>query len=382
MNSRNELVSKTNARLKALGCKLSIEIRGSKLYLRGVLPPSPQSEKSRSYRQRISLDLKATNPGIKMAERKAIEINERLTKGTFSWLGEEKFAVDRKLTVRNALAMAEKEYFKSRIKDRKSLYTWNSNYAVIWNQMGKDEIVTTELIRTFVISRVSASNRKKTINICKHICKAIGFDIDLEDLKVKVEGQKDSTRNAPTEEEIVFYYNHYLKWSRTNPQYVDLRGCHVWIYGMMATYGLRPHETRAVEWNSDGTINVLEHKTDKYYGPRYKVYPLPKEWVELFNLKSGTAQPLDVTIDDYRSLKYYSRKIQTSFQKAKIPFTPYMLRHAYAIRLMTHHVEVNVSASMMGHSPTTHMSIYRERFNEKIKSKMMQEAYESLRSAE
>ena len=277
MNSKDELVSRTNARLKVAGCSLSIEVRGTKLYLRGVLPPPPHSTKSRPYRQRISLGLSATNPGIKMAERRAIEMGEQLVKGTFSWLGEEKFAVDRGLTVREALVLAEKEYFKSRVKDRKTLYTWNSNYVVIWNQMGKDETVTTELIRTFVLSRISPASRKKTINICKHICKAIGFEIDLEDLKIKVEGRKDTTRNAPTEEEIVFYYHHYAKWSNANPQYIDLRSCHVWIYGMMATYGLRPHETRAIEWNNDLTINVLEHKTDKHYGPRYRVYPLPKE---------------------------------------------------------------------------------------------------------
>jgi hypothetical protein len=50
-----------------------------------------------------------------------------------------------------------------------------------------------------------------------------------------------------------------------------------WLYGMIATYGLRPEELKKFTWNKDNTINV-KHK-------KKAVRPLHPQWVVLFGLK-------------------------------------------------------------------------------------------------
>ena len=373
-----ELLSKANIRLKALGLGVTLELRGTKIYIRATFPPKLGSKKIRPYRQRLSLDLTATRPGIKMAEREAVRIGEQLSSNTFSWITIEKYQVNKDFTVEECLRIAEKKYFETRQKDNKSISTWETNYKIIWNQIGKSEVVTKGLVREFILGRNIGIHRNRAITVCKHICKAVGLEISVDDLVSKNWKKVDRTTSAPSDEEIVFYYQQMVKWSEEITRYIPIRSCHVWVYGMMATYGLRPHETRSVQWNKDNTINVLEHKTDKYHGPRHNIYPFPPDWVKQFKLRDGDIELIDVKRDDYKLINHYTRKIWYAFRFAKIPFKPYMLRHAYAIRLMSHRVEINISAGLMGHSPGTHINVYRQSYNDKVKAKMMKEAYSSF----
>lgn len=376
-----EFVQRANIRLKGLGLAVTLELRGTKLYIRGTFPPKPNSKKKLPHRQRLSLGLTATNPGLKMAEREAIRIGEQLQSNTFSWITIEKYQINKEFTVEECLKIAEDNYFKTRERNKKTIHTWETGYKIIWNQMGKENMITQELIRGFILNRNIGYHRNRAITVCRHICKSIGMVPEIDDLYASKLPRKDTTSDAPTDEEILFYFDKIQAWSKKIKKYEYLRQCHVWIYGMMATYGLRPHETMFVQWNKNNTINVLEHKTDKYYGARRNIYPFPKDWVEKFDLRNGNMDALKVPRDDYKMTNYYGRKIWYAFRYAEIPFKPYMLRHAYAIRLMAHHVEINVSASMMGHRPQTHLAVYRERFNEKIKEKMMKEAYDSFGKA-
>ena len=50
-----------------------------------------------------------------------------------------------------------------------------------------------------------------------------------------------------------------------------------WLYGMVATYGLKPNELCDFEWGSDASIHVP--------GKKRSILPLHPQWVLLFNLK-------------------------------------------------------------------------------------------------
>lgn len=46
------------------------------------------------------------------------------------------------------------------------------------------------------------------------------------------------------------------------------------------------------------------------------------------------------------------------FKEFGVPFPPYALRHAYAIRLIHVGIDVSIAAALMGHAPSVHTDVY------------------------
>lgn len=74
-----------------------------------------------------------------------------------------------------------------------------------------------------------------------------------------------------------------------------------WLYGMVATYGLKPDELSGFEWNADNTIQIP--------GKKRPIHPLHPQWVLLFSLKEKQPcklqshwNPLSFSL--YRSIAY------------------------------------------------------------------------------
>ena len=132
-----------------------------------------------------------------------------------------------------------------------------------------------------------------------------------------------------------------------------------WYFGMMATYGLRPHEAdecRLVEGNGTLLVQVDDNTKTGYR----TVIPLNQEWVETFNLRDRTTRPesaRDSDRNDAAAVWLNTRRL-----KLGIDFRPYMLRHAYAARLWRDggsELTIDTAAKLMGHSVKEHTETYR-----------------------
>lgn len=91
-----------------------------------------------------------------------------------------------------------------------------------------------------------------------------------------------------------------------------------WLYGMLATYGLKPKELKGFTWNLDQSINVNSKKK--------KVKPVHPQWCLLFQLKEK--QPSDIE-DCFDKLEFKLSKAIAN-QKFSLNFTDLQL--AYRIR--------------------------------------------------
>lgn len=74
-----------------------------------------------------------------------------------------------------------------------------------------------------------------------------------------------------------------------------------WLYGMVATYGLKPDELSGFEWGTDNTIHIPSKKRN--------IRPLHPQWVLLFGLKEKQPCKLQSCWDSlsfslYRSIAY------------------------------------------------------------------------------
>ncbi|HEY9852894.1 MAG TPA: site-specific integrase, partial [Leptolyngbyaceae cyanobacterium] len=141
-----------------------------------------------------------------------------------------------------------------------------------------------------------------------------------------------------------------------------------WCFGMLATYGLRPHEVFHLDWKNfqegTGVLRVLEGKT----GER-RIWPLHPEWVQAWSL-------LDVKVPSCtgRNNKELGQRVSQYFRRQGMEFRPYDLRHAWAIRSMEYGLEVSLAAKQMGHSVAIHIETYHAWLDEHHQ----QQAYERL----
>lgn len=91
-----------------------------------------------------------------------------------------------------------------------------------------------------------------------------------------------------------------------------------WLYGMLATYGVRLNELKEFHWNADNTITVTSKKR--------KIKPLHPQWLYLFQLKEKQPSNIEgcLTTMEFKLIKAIEN------QKIKLNFTDLQL--AYQIR--------------------------------------------------
>lgn len=359
----DSLIESTNHDLRQLNCRCTILRRGNYLSLRGTLPPKP-GKAGKSHQQIIALGLKATPYGLRSAVAKAKAVSVALDSNSFDWglLGVEDDTTIAG-TVADWIKKAEEEYFTSRDRTKKTETTWRGHYLSMMQRLPQDEPLAVKLIETLgkSIPARQASNREDFCIAMGHLCKVAGLSMDLSKFRVK------STRKTeliiPTDDQIVEFYG----------QIQDKQPEWLWYYGMVATYGLRPHEpwhldTRDLE-KGGITIRVLENtKTGKR-----QVWPFREEWIEVFNLR----QTYKLPIHDYTNKqlgKKAGERFRAPSRKVIMPWTLYSLRHAWAIRTLRMGMPVELAARQMGHSVAVHTKTYHHWISEVEQ----QEIYEKI----
>ena len=135
------------------------------------------------------------------------------------------------------------------------------------------------------------------------------------------------------------------------------------VFGLMATYGLRNHEVFFCDLSSltnfgDKIIRVLPTtKTGEH-----QVWPFHPEWVEKFELSKLGENP-ELLPNIKRDLKITTlqnigKKITDQFNRYSLQIRPYDLRHAWAVRTIFYDLPDTVAARMMGHSVSLHTQTY------------------------
>ena len=79
-----------------------------------------------------------------------------------------------------------------------------------------------------------------------------------------------------------------------------------WLYGMVATYGLKPNELEDFSWNTNNSINIKSKKRS--------IKPLHPQWTILFNLKKK--QPY-IKEDCFRSTFFEVEDLLKAYKNRK-----------------------------------------------------------------
>ncbi|MBD2261100.1 site-specific integrase [Pseudanabaena sp. FACHB-2040] len=330
-----------NARLKAAKLGVSIRQRGNSLYIRAMLPPKAGSGRTQWYQQDFPTGFKAHPAGLKAAEKLAKQIAGELAGKTFDWSnhGFTSVKIGAQKTVAQWSSDYKEHYFHRRQRTPTTEETWNNHYECYLKRLPQCELLTEEVLRQAILMTEPDSYTRNSVCIAyKALGKFAGLNVEFtQELKGAYSARHSAPRSLPSDEEIV-------QAIRQIPR-KDWR----WIAAMIATYGLRPHEAFKLDLSCWPEVEVLE-KTKT--GRRTVRAPRP-EWVDLFDLGNHQRPRANC-----RTNRDFGHRVSKKFRTYSIPFRPYDLRHAWAVRAICYRFPVELAAKWMGHSVKIHTEVY------------------------
>jgi integrase len=346
-------LAQANGRLKASNVGVSIEAVGNRLYLRSTFPPKPNSGRAKPSQQRLTLGYHANPAGLKLAEQEARKVGALLDCHEFSWEPYLK-AVVVKESIADWVSRFEADYFIRRARSPKSETTWRDDYLKVFASLPPDETITLQLLTSAIIATEADSRtRRRFVDVLSRFAQFAGLETNFKPLKGNYSPSKVTPRDLPTDATIA-------EWRERipNPKWR-------YVYGLIATYGLRPHEV--FHCNLD-KFPVLQVEESTKTGQR-RIYPFYPEWLEQWNLREETLPKVSG-----RNNSDLGSRVSHQFKRYEVPFPPYHLRHAWAVRSMEFGLDISLAAQQMGHSVRVHSEIYHAWISEEVH----QRAYEAL----
>ena len=320
--------------------RLKIVKRGSKLSIRGTFPPKPgHGTKPKQYF--IATGADANKQGLILAKAKAKQLEVDLVYERFSW---EDKSQQEQVTVERAIAEFEAHYWNKKKKTVNRQVNYKNDYQRIFLYLPQDEILTAELLTDALkTTEPDSRNRQQYAIAYAALAKFANLEVDFSELKGNYHSQKKL--NIPTEAEIEAYYN-----SIPNPAWQ-------WVFGIIATFGIRPHEV----FHLENLSRLSEFPPILKIGEETKtksrlVYPIPANdiWVKKFKLREPI-YPKTKTAG--KSNKELGQKVGQAFRRYKLPIA-YDFRDAYAIRGAIYNFNPVYVAKWMGHSLDMHEKEY------------------------
>lgn len=121
----------------------------------------------------------------------------------------------------------------------------------------------------------------------------------------------------------------------------------------MATYGLRNHEIFYLDLDALQKAPGIIRVTDEAKTEEHRVWPCYPEWWERWKL-------WEVKIPEVtgRTNSELGHRMTVQFKRYEVPFNPYDLRHAWAVRTLYFGWDISLAAAQMGHSVAVHNTVY------------------------
>ncbi|MBE9191413.1 hypothetical protein IQ230_13865 [Gloeocapsopsis crepidinum LEGE 06123] len=349
-----EEIDQANQFLKAQGIKVRLMRNANSIQLTATLPARPgdkPTSKRGTKQYRIShLKCFASLEGIKKALKEAIHLDELMRSHRFSWedYTPQNEAIALPQTWRECVELFEQNYWTTRSKNRKSLCTWDKSYADLFKKLDLDAKINDQSILTAIKkTQAHTVTRNNLIRVLKAVCKSIKYEFDFTPYACPPSKIKRKERKIPSDEEII------QAWETMPDESTK------WVFGMLATYGLRPEEIfinpHFEEYaHSSNTLHIFRVDSDCKTGER-KVLPLKPEWVELFDLKN--ISPLQTRAKNIETIvSWVNKKFRKSPHWKR---GAYDLRHGYAIRGHKYGIPIADMARYMGHDVETHVKEYQ-----------------------
>ena len=357
MPPKDPYLSRVNLALRALGASVSMEVSpsGGRLRLRATLPLPDGTWKQ----QRIATAFPypaGVDQARELAEQlgRDIELHRRglepfpFDRWSRSDLGSISVAARKGVSGPDAIRRTEIWWHERRQRGPKSAVSWTTAYASPLRPLLQQQDVTVEILRALVRSKpVGSCARRKAALAATAVAQALAMGMEpvqeLRELGKGYSPAKATPRILPADQMII--------------EILDaLPSDWQWVAGICATYGTRPHEAllmASVEGN--GLVVISGGKT----GAR-KGLPLPKLWIDRWDLHAKRLPVIDLG----RDTRTVGAQLGVAFRRLQVPFRPYDLRHAWAVRAIANpQISPSLAAKSLGHSLMVHTTLYQRYFD-------------------
>lgn len=351
--------------------------------LQGTFPCKPEDvgkNGSSNKQYTISLGFPASDTGVKTAVAKARELDLLLMTKQFQWTPELLGKQGQKITIldnKNSTKLIsrliqeyEREFWKTHEKNRQGVRTWETHYLRHLKKLPQDVPLTQQALEQ-ALEKVQP-NTSARFYLAWQLKKFCDF-CEVDGIKIidsyTTPKPSPGMRRIPTDEEIIQGFAtigtplspYASKENLTQPEQWQ------WAYGMLATYGLRPHELFAIDLDafiaSSNIFHLVTLNPSLTGGTKTGertcgIPPLHPHWVDLFDLKNVKFPYNGGTLSNKTA------KIHIRFRVNNIGFKPYDLRHAYALRGHRLRIPIKTMADYMGHTVQEHTKTYQRWMNE------------------
>ncbi len=376
-------VIQSNLALSLDRVKVKLKLtNGKAIALQGTFPCKPGDigkNNSSNKQYTISLGFAGNDVGLKAAVAKARELDLLLMTKQFQWTAEllgkqaQKLSPNRDevlvKTIENLIVDYQEEFWKTHEKNRQGIKTWESHYLRHLKKLPQDTPLTKDALEsTLKKSRPNSNSRFYLAWQLKKFCQFCGFDANQVIESYATPLPQPTLRKIPSDEDIVDGFSAIgeVLSSRASKDVTKPEQWQ-WLYGMLATYGLRPHELFAIDLQAFTDTN--NQFSMVYLNPSLTggtktgerscgIPPLYPHWVDLFDLKNINLPLSGGTLSNKTAL------IHIKFRNIRIGFKPYDLRHAFAIRGHRLQVPIKTMADYMGHTVQEHTKTYQRWMNE------------------
>lgn len=336
------------------GINAKLLLRGNSLYCQATIPTSSGPKQTQ-----IPLGIKHTDAGLDDAKLAALEIHRQLALGTFDrrdWGRPAKAAiVEGEESIGELLARFE-DYYRS--TNKLTTQTWEDHWAYVFRRLpAKEPLRSDLLIRLVKEAKTTPRKQKEYAQKLQRLANFAKLDVDLRQY---AGGYKPAARTIPSDEEIE-RCREYLAF---NPSWQ-------WAFGVMATFGVRPHEVFFCEFVNPLKLRVIKGKT----GSR-TTKAIHKRWAEEWDL-ANIDRPVNRSLP--LTHKYAGQKVANFFYQhrgeGELTFKPYDLRHAWCIRgTVAKKIPLPVMAAYAGHTADLHLKTY----NKWISDAQAEAAYDAI----
>jgi len=385
-----------NKSLKADGKKIQLVRYKQSVFLQftALLRPGDKPSKSGRLTKQYKLGEGYTwsREGLERADENARKIERKLSQKEFAWEWYEREIAKKVVRVNDnsskPIAELQIDYKKhffathpytTEIQIRRTDANWWGRYWAYVSRFNAQELLSEKEIRRVIETTISNTcARKDIVSAIRNFLVFLKLFPQYQDL---VDSYRSSTkyekkdRYIPTDEEIedaFFAIKPKLGCQKRNFYTFPKKQ---WHFGIMATFGLRDHETWNIEnlyeaVDLDGelipalndpnnTINFIVISTNTKTGRRLAmpVSPKGKNWIDKFDLKNP--KPLEINLNVSHSRSVYSNTLTNFFHQANLKFKPYDLRHAFNHRCEEREISTAVAALTMGHSEVTNTKLYK-----------------------
>lgn len=236
----------------------------------------------------------------------------------------------------------ERDYFTRRARCPKSQTTWDIDYRNVFCKLPPHSPLTADiLLKTVIGTQPETRTRKRYCIALNALAKFAGVAFDFKPYSGSYSPKKVQPRELPDDGTIV----------RVWFELPSLRSWR-WVYGIIATYGLRPHEIFHIDYQRLQQGDVALQITGGKTGSRI-VFPLYPEWFSQFDLTK-----VDLPECTGSANKDLGARVSRAFNRLEIPFPAYALRHCWAVRSLQFGLDLSLAAQQMGHSVQVHTETY------------------------